>query len=262
MRTYLIGLLAAIGILLGGGEACAHYLWLTVDDYHPAPGQEITISVGWGHKFDKDGQPRAKMVKRMKLFLIGPDGSKRTLELKSVGERGVEPVRVRLERPGTYLAVLSAKTFVCKTVDGYFLEPRDRLKGVVWSKWSETTAVALINAGASPGGGVPGLPEGCSYGIVPLENPGALRAGDMLRVRLTLGGKPSRSWVYATYAGFSDLKDTFAWATRTGKKGIARVKLLHPGTWLVKSDFHAPYPEPEKAELSYYVATLTFGVEP
>ncbi len=259
MKRYLISLVTVLSLFFAS-QAYAHYLWLTADNYTPRLGEEIAISIGWGHKFDKSGQPRLELVKKMKLFLVEPNGKTTSLGIRPNGDRGAQPVRVRLKNPGIYLAVLTVKTFVSKTVDGYFLKPKDELKDVIMSKWSETTAMAVINVGKPTGALIPKLPRGCKYQIIPLNNPATLDVGKILHVKLTFDGKPSRSWVYATYAGFSELKDTFAWTTRTDKKGIAKIKILKTGTWLIKSDFHTPYPKPEKAEMSYFISTLTFGL--
>ncbi len=257
MKRYLISLVTALSLFFAS-QVHAHYLWLTVDNYNPKPDEEIAISIGWGHKFGDSAQPRAAMVEKMKLFLIGPNGKTVSLNIGSNKNGGIQPIKVRLEEAGAYLAVLTIKTFVSKTVDGYFYKSKDELKDVIMSKWSETTAMAVINVGEPKGGFIPGLPKDCKYQIALLNNPATLGEGDILSVKLTFDGKPSRSWIYATYEGFSDFKDTFAWTTRTDKKGVAKIKVLKAGRWLIKSEYHIPYPEPDKAEQSYFVSTLTF----
>ncbi len=245
----IVGLIAA--------PVYAHYLWLTVDKYNPKPGEEVIINIGWGHKFPQDGQPRAKMVSKMALFLIDPEGKKMPLEIKIKGERGVEPIKVTLKKPGTYLAVLTMKTFVSKTTEGYFYKPKDELKNVLKSKWSETVAKAIINVG-SRGTKTFSKLLGYRYEIVPLTNPNSLKEGDLLPVKIILDGKPIRTWAYATYAGFSQSKDTFAWASRTDKKGVAKVKILKKGLWLIKASDQLPYKDFKKADYYYFIATLTF----
>jgi len=239
--------------------AFAHYLWLTVDKYNPNPGEEINIFIGWGHKFPRDSQPRAKMVSKMALFLLDPQGKKIPLNIKPKGEKGVEPIRVRLKRPGTYLAVLAMKTFVSKTTDGYFYKPKDELKNVLKSSWSETVAKAIINVGSIGSKNFSKELE-YRYQIVPLENPINLNKGELLPIKVVLNGKPSRTWVYATYAGFSQYKDTFVWTTRTDKEGVARVKILNKAQWLIKTNDSLPYENPKKADKYSFIATLTFDL--
>ena len=67
--------------------------------------------------------------------------------------------------------------------------------------------------------------------------------------------------MFATYAGFSTEKDTFAYATKTDKKGEARIKILQSGIWLVKVTHEIPYTNPEECDFQSYVGTLTFMVE-
>ncbi|MBW1689400.1 MAG: DUF4198 domain-containing protein [Deltaproteobacteria bacterium] len=257
-RTFILGV--ALFIFTAGviaPPAYAHYLWLTVDKYNPNPGEEINIFIGWGHKFPRDSEPRAKMVSKMTLFIINPQGKKIPLSIKPKAEKGVAPIKVMLKSPGTYLAVLAMKTFVSKTTEGYFYKPKDDLKNVLKSSWSETVAKAIINVG-SPGGKTFSKELRYHYQIVPLENPINLKEGDLLPVKVMLNGKPVRTWVYARYASFSQYKDTFAWTTRTNKEGVARVKILKKDLWLIKTNDSLPYENLKKADKYSFTATLTF----
>ena len=237
----------------------AHSLWLTVDNYNPSPGQEIAINIGWGHKFPQDDQPPAKMVRMMNLFLVNPQGERIPLSIKPKGKKGVESIKVKLEDPGTYLAVLAVGTFVSKTIEGYFYKPKSELKNVLKSVWYEAVAKAIINVG--PPGGIAfkkGL--GYQFEIVPLENPANIKEGEMLPVYCLLKGKPTKAWIYATYAGFSSLRNTFAWTTQTDKEMTAKVKILKRGIWLVKTKDSLPYKDPTKADSYKFISTLTFEI--
>ncbi len=237
----------------------AHSLWLIVNDYNPSVGQEIVIEIGWGHKFPVDEQPPAKMVEKMTLFLLDPYGNKIPLNIKPQGKKGVKPVKVKLNEKGTYLAVLMMKTFVSKTIEGYFYKPKNELKNVLKSFLYQAVAKAIINVNA---------PKGNSYKkwlgypleIVPLKNPANIKEGEFLPVYSFLNGKPTKTWVYATYAGFSNLENTFAWATKPGKNMIAKVKILKKGIWLVKTKALLPYKDPRKADNCKLISTLTFEI--
>ena len=259
-RKFLV--IACLMVLVGlvSTPAYAHYFWLTVNNYNPSPGQEIVINIGWGHKFPRDDQPRAKMVRKMNLFLVNPQGKKIPLSVKPKGERGVEPIRVKLKSRGTYLAVLAVRTFVTKTIEGYFYKPKNELKNVLKSFWYEPVAKAIINVGA-PGGSTYKKRLGYQFEIVPLENPAYVKEGGMFPVSITLNGKPARVWVYSTYAGFSNLRNTFAWTIRSDKKGIANVKILKKGLWLVKTETSLPYKDPSKADTYKFISTLTFEIK-
>jgi uncharacterized GH25 family protein len=78
-------------------------------------------------------------------------------------------------------------------------------------------------------------------------------------------GKPldESVMVYATYMGFSNKTDVFAYtAWASSKKGIAEIRLLQPGTWMVFTNHKLPYPDAESADQYSYQATLTFEVKP
>ena len=262
MRKRKFLLIASFMVLAGfiSTPVCAHFLWLTVDNYHPSPGEEIMINIGWGHEFPRDDQPRAEMVRKMTLFLVNPQGKKIPLSIKPKGKKGVEPIKVKLEDRGTYLAVLAVRTFVSKTIEGYFYKSKSELKNVLKSFWYEPVAKAIINVG-TPGGNTYKKRLGYQFEIVPLENPANIKEGEMLPVYCLLKGKPTKAWIYATYAGFSNLRNTFAWTTHTDKNMIAKVKILKKGLWLVKTEDSLPYKDPSKADSYKFISTLTFEIK-
>ena len=260
MKKIMILGLAIFLMGIVSSNAYAHYLWVNVDNYSPKLGEEITISLGWGHHFPKDGLPAADKLERM--YLISPEGKEIPLELKAEGEKGlVASVKVKLETPGTYLVVAEKKSgFVTKTTEGYKYQSKKTLKGVIKSYWSEGSAKAIINM-IQPSGDSFRKEASQRYQVIPLDEPGRLKEGDYLRVKVTLDEKPYSTMVYATYAGFSSEKDTFAYTARTDKEGIAKIKILKPGIWLIKASDKISYPNTEEADLYSFTSTLTFGIK-
>ncbi len=255
----LVGVMVSLLIATAG---YAHFLWLNVDNYNPQPGEEITITIGWGHKFPQDGEPKLEILD--KLYLIDPDGKTIPLELKAKDEKGVEPVKVKLEKRGTYLAVLTKKFgFVSKTTKGYKYKSKRELEGVLRSYWSEGSAFAIINVGA-PKGNSYKKEIGLNFQVMALKNPGELKKGMDLPIKVICKNRPEgfhANFVYATYAGFSDTKDTYCYATRPDKEGIAKIKLLERGVWLIYAQEKFPYPNPEEADEYSLTSTLTFEVK-
>ncbi|MDO9575135.1 MAG: DUF4198 domain-containing protein, partial [bacterium] len=252
-------------ILLMGmvsSNAYAHYLWVNVDNYNPEASEEITISLGWGHLFPVDSQIAADKIER--VYLISPEGKEIPLELKAGKEKGlVLPVKIKLEKTGTYLVVVEKKSgFVTKTTEGYKYQSKKGLKGVIKSasSWSEGSAKAIINVEGTAGGSFQKAINQ-RYQIIPLDDPGKLKEGDYLRVKVILDGKPYSTLVYATYAGFAAEKDTFAYTTRTDKEGIAKIKILKPGIWLIKASDKIPYPDTGEADNYSFTSSLTFGIK-
>ncbi len=260
MRKFMI---LGLAILLAGmisSNAYAHYLWVNVDNYTPQSNEEFTISLGYGHHFPEDGSPEANKIER--IYVISPTGEEIPLELKTEKEKGlVAPVKIKLEKPGTYLVVVEKKSgFVTKTTEGYKYQSKKGLKGVIESYWSESSAKAIINVGqASNDSFQKAISE--RYQVIPLDDPGKLKEGDYLRVKVTLDDKPYSTWAYATYAGFSSEKDTFAYTTRTDKEGIAKIKILKPGIWLIKANDKIPYPNPDEADVYSFTSALTFEIK-
>ena len=253
-------MLVAFFILAFVSKSYAHFLWLNVDDYTPKVGQEVSVTLGWGHKFPGTNQPREEMIKKLNFFLIDPDGKRIDLSIP-VKESKAEPVKIKVTKTGVYLVVALAKHFVSKTTEGYFYKSRDELKDkeIIYSKWSETTAIALISVGKQKEFNISNIP-GSNFYVLPLVNPSILKKRDVFQAKVVLDGKPCRTWVYATYAGFSDFKDTFAWATRTDKKGLANIKILNKRVnWLIKTEAEKSYFDPTKADKAGYKCTVTFG---
>ena len=58
-----------------------------------------------------------------------------------------------------------------------------------------------------------------------------MKKGDELPVKVLLEGKPARTIVFGTYAGFSPEANTFAYTTATDKEGVANIRLLSNGPW-------------------------------
>jgi len=47
-------------------------------------------------------------------------------------------------------------------------------------------------------------------------------------------GKPIATKVLATYDGFSPQANTWAYCSKSTGSGLARVKISHPGLWMVR----------------------------
>jgi uncharacterized GH25 family protein len=95
--------------------------------------------------------------------------------------------------------------------------------------------------------------------IVPTTDPTAARIGDELVFRILFDGKPLQTNVFATYDGFSRFYNTYAYATES-RDGIARVKITHPGAWLVRVERRMAVVEKDY-DLHVLKAILVFPVE-
>jgi len=255
-RSVLLGLVIFLGAVFAP-NAYAHYSWVTVDNYYPKPDEEITISIVGGHCLGKGKPQEASMFDE--FYLVTPEGQSRPLKIEGEGERDLlKPVKIRLEREGTYLVVaIGEGGFITKTTKGVKRQSKEGLKSVLESFWNTMCAKAIVVVGES-GGEAFRTEAKQKFELVPQKDPGHLTQGDMIPIELKLDGKSYRHWIYGTYRGFSEENDTFAYATRS--KGPAKVKLLKAGTWLILAWDRFPYPDPKKADLFKLKSTLTFGI--
>jgi hypothetical protein len=92
--------------------------------------------------------------------------------------------------------------------------------------------------------------------------PTTLKAGSMLDVKVFFDGKPAASTVvFGTYAGFSDIPGTFAYTTSTNKEGIAQIKLIKSGAWLLMSKREQGYKDPAVCDKQALAGSMTFQVK-
>lgn len=70
--------------------------------------------------------------------------------------------------------------------------------------------------------------------VVPMANPASVRPGQDLRVRILFDGKPLSTRVYATYDGFTENPNSYAYFTETADDGTAQVRITQPGLWMVR----------------------------
>jgi len=254
-------LLVALFTFLACGEASAHQYWVMVDDFFPQTNQEITITIGYGHKFPVDEPASADQVE--KLFIVEPDGTVRPLPIQAEGnEKLVVPVKTRLSKQGTHFIVVGRASWSTQTTRGYVHQPKDKLTGVLSSSWSECVGIAVVTVG-NPTGRIPEkVFDNARFRLQPLVNLGNLHVGDTVPVKLFLDGKPFRSWIYATYEGFSSERDTYAYATRVPSADMTgKIKILKPGIWIITASDEIPYPDQTKAEVFSFACNVTFAVK-
>ncbi len=265
-KISFVFILLAMFFLAGFNAAFSHTLWLNATDYSPknySPeyAAKTIIYFGWGHRY-----PVADFlsVKKLRSFnLITPEGEIKELQ---PGEGGFLATELTLPDKGAYIVTASLKPgfYTMYAKNGkihHKIGPKTGLDGVILSLYFEQYAKALINAGGIDSSF--SKPVGQTLEIVPMQNPAKLRVGDFLPVKVLFKGKPARfCQVYGTYAGFST-KDDFAFATTTDAKGMAKIRILHYGPWLVKTNVKLPAPESlkDKCNEMSYTATLTFEIK-
>lgn len=123
-----------------------------------------------------------------------------------------------------------------KTPKGIMKGDDTTLKGVVWSRKYEKFCKTLIAVDGKTQGW--DVKTGDELEIVPLNNPLELKSGDELEVQILYKGQPvSPEAVTATYDGFSDNPNTYAYFTEPYGEGKAKVKISAPGFWMVRVQY-------------------------
>lgn len=255
----IVGLVVALSLAVFSSAAFACWPWFNLTDYTMEPGGKATFYMALGHRFPLGhsfiSYDKTAWASIDKLYMLSQDGAKRKVQQR-VLEDGTR-AQVQFEtidklKPGTHLLVLETKKIFRKP--GTYGAKKSSLNRM-WAK-------AIVNVGESRGHAF-SKPLGHGLEIVPLKDPTDLRANDYLPVKILLNGEPlKRTWILATYMGFSPDPDVFAHTAKSSKDGTGEIRILQPGIWRIRVDHKGPAPDPKKigAETLDYRATLTFEV--
>jgi uncharacterized GH25 family protein len=189
-------------------------------------------------------------------YVVGLQGKVGT---KSTGERRF--VTTKPLTPGTYLVIGGrGAQWYTKSPTGTQHKPKNQVPEALRCVRSVKFAKAVVNLGGAKG--EVSQPVGQTLEVVPLVNPAGLKAGQDLPVLVLFEGKPlPKAPIFATFAGFSSQKNTFAFAAKTDKQGKALVRLWHPGQWLVAAKHELPFADKAKCDKHLYAASLTFELK-
>ncbi len=237
--------------------ALAHDLWLMPNVYRYDRTASAAMVVFNAHQFpaaEKDILPSERVDR---VFVIAPDGSQVKYSAESDQHRSTAP----LEQSGTHMGVvLPVNGFFTQTTQGYqHGKSKKDVTGAINCRYSEKYAKTLFAVGKA-GGDAYSRTLGHTMEIVPLKDPATLRKGEMLPVKVLLDGKPARTLVLGTYAGFSDMPNTWAYATQTDREGVAHIQLIHAGSWLLLAKEQASYPDATECDTLSRAASLTFNI--
>ena len=244
----------------------SHMMWLNVTDFYPEfyprHGASTERYFGWGHRYPVDDFLDQKMLKE--FYFVCPRCRKHHTLVPNPG--GFLATTINFEEPGAYIvaAVLEPGFYTMYIEKGemhHKMGPKTGHKAVIVSLYYEQYIKALIMTGTEDRDAYKN-PIGHKIEIVPMKDPGTLKVGDFLPVQVLFNGRPaSFCKVFAKYSGFSTGED-FAYTTSTDGKGIARIRILHYGPWLLKTEkrFPATKEFEDKCNELHYTATFTFEV--
>ncbi len=242
-----------------GGVTSAHDLWVTLENYDMKKAGSASLAVYNAHKFEAGEEDYLPADRLGQVFFITPDGQQVMGSSKSEGKYGPQK---EFKKDGTYLAVaIPQNGYGTRTTEGYYLGKSKKDVSKAISCWYSEKFAKTVYAVRNPGGDSFSKVLGHSMEIIPLKDPTTLKVGEMLPVKVLFEGQPLRTMVFGTYGGFTEARDTFAYTTRTDIEGIAEIKLLHPGNWLLLVKHQEFYPDNEVCDNITKAASLTFNVK-
>jgi uncharacterized GH25 family protein len=236
----------------------AHDVWIYPVDKSPVINKTFAFKLQSDHVFPAQNKEVVNEKKLPETFILNPAGKK---ILTRQTNPGIFESYEKLPQKGTYLVVSGKKgTFWAKTTSGSKEDADKSLKGALKVTYSIKFSKAVISVGAS-GGVIYAKTLGHDLEIIPLKDPGTLKAGESLPVRVLLKGKPFIGDINATYEGFSTGENQFALSQKTNGNGEAAFTMSKSGTWLVVVSYRGPYVDKKKADENLYAATLTFIIK-
>lgn len=258
---WLKGCILIVLFLIVIPQARAHNLWLGLDHYRHSIGETATVFLYLAHSLPF-ADP-AKPEKMETFFYLTPSGDKKTFDLKEPDPESIfyeVGVPLNLREEGTYLAAVAMKpVFVSVTPEGRKRKSKKELPDAISCRYVQFSAKAIFHAG-KPAGDAYRTVLGQAMEIVPQKDPGLLKVGDCLPVKILLCGKPlAGEFVYGTYVGFST-REEYAYTTKTDHDGIAMIRITTPGIWWVKVPYKKPHEDKSECDVDQYAAILTFEV--
>ncbi|MGE4299391.1 MAG: DUF4198 domain-containing protein [Desulfovibrionaceae bacterium] len=211
--------------------AAAHEFILVPQTWNAyAPGQELPFAAASSHVFMKseelENPANVKVDYLGKDIPVAADEAFKTFNgVVKLGDAGAALLH------GHRLGEVWSKT-----PKGVLKGDRSTLKGVVWSRKYEKFCKTLIPVGGKTKGW--DKKTGDALEIVPLNNPLELRVGDILTVQILHNGSPvSPDAVTATYDGFTDTANAYAYFTEPYGEGKADIQISAPGLWMVRVQY-------------------------
>lgn len=223
--------LGLVFLVVSALPAAAHELILVPEPWQTyESGQILPFSVVSSHVFMKSEE--LENPANVKVSYMGQD-------VPLVADEAFAAFTGRVTLGGEGAALLRAHRLGevwSKTPKGILKGDKGTLKGVVWSRKYEKFGKTLLPVGGKTDGW--DVKTGDELEIVPLSNPLTLAPGDSLEVQILHKGQPvSPDAVTATYDGFTDTANSYAYFTEPYGQGKATIKVSAPGLWMVRVQY-------------------------
>lgn len=253
MRTRLASLLTAT-VLMFPAIGSAHEIAIIPQEWQKYKvGQEVPFGVVATHAFPKSEEledPASVYVSYLGKQ-VPLDADKAFLQYEG---------KVKLDKAGAAMLRAHRKPEIwSNTPRGWLKGGRDQHKNAIFTHKYEKFGKTLLPVDGKTEGF--DAVVGDKIEIVPVDNPLTARPGDEIRVRFLLDGKPfTPERVVATYDGFSDRPNTWAFQTEPSGDGTAIIKLSAPGLWVIRIE-HLDKVANESYDAHNLRSTLVFPVK-
>jgi uncharacterized GH25 family protein len=252
-------------LLAVAGTLRAHDLFLKLDSYFVAPGSRLLVRVLNGTFTKSEGAVAKDRVRD--LAIVTSAGVTR-LDTTAWAARGdTSELTVSTGESGTYVIGASLHPRELKLEAKEFNEylSHDGIPDVLAARREAREldrpareryskhVKALVQVGDRRTDGYQ-TALGYPAELIPLDNPYALRLGDMFRVRVMIDGEPVANQLVT--AG----RRSGQRSVRTDSAGVARVRISSRGAWYVKFIHMRPAVGDSTIDYESKWATLTFGV--
>ena len=231
LRTLLPALMLAVGLSV---PAQAHEFIVKVTPEAPQKGVAATAEFMASHVFTESDE--MEDPKDIKAALI-QDGQAADLAVKAnpAAKDVLAEFTVSTEAP-VWLAGHRLPQLWSQTPDGMLAGDKNTLSGqkILFTNKYEKFVKVLLNPSA--GDKSFSKPIGQTLEVVPLDNPAGIKVGDEIKVRILYNGQPVAVPVYASYMGFSDQQNTYAYYTEP-EEGDPVVKITAKGMWLIRANY-------------------------
>ncbi|WP_286182047.1 DUF4198 domain-containing protein [Desulfovibrio sp. Huiquan2017] len=262
----LLGMAALLVLLAVPDLASAHSLYILSGRHRVSEGKKSPLFFCYGHHFPVDDGVRA--AKLASVSVHAPDGAVTRFGPRK--ETGLQSRMVEYAKPGVY--VLTAETtpgYYTKWVDKKgrnrnTVKPmsaiKDQASSVVTALYSKQCAKTYVRCGEADG--MFQARVGLPLELVPVQDPTALKPGDVLTLKIFMDGQRyfGPGHIDATYDGYStEAEDLYLPVSETSGDTVT-LSLDQPGRWFIRYYVKTPAPQGAKGDYLQQKRTATLVI--
>ena len=243
-------------VLALAGTASAHETVLKPGAATAAAGKAVPFGVHSAHVFIASEE--LETPADVKAFVFA-DGKATPVALVANDKTLTFDGEAAFAKPGTGIILVHRLPQVWSlTPEGMKKGTKKELPGATKSNRYEKFAKSLVAVDGQTAGF--DAVVGQRLELVPLADPAKVAVGQDLDVKVLFDGQPTPATVLATYDGFTKNPNTYAYYTETDDSGVAKVRITHPGLWLVRTEMKGA-PADGAVDQEVLRSTLTFFVQ-